>query len=122
MSRPDLTVAGYLRATCSTAIRGQPVTIYGNGAQLALPIVGFILGSYWNDYYRDRPWYRSQNQWNTWRPATDRHRAGVHRHNRRPPVVDPAATGPPVVRPPWPPVVQPQPPRPPRPIPMPKPQ
>jgi len=103
--------------------QGQPVTIYGNGAQLALPIVSFILGSYWSDYYRDRPWYRSQNQWNTWRPGS-RPPPGWRPPPQppRPPVVRPQPPRPPVVRPPRPPVVQPQPPRPPRPIPMPKPQ
>ena len=29
--------------------------IYGNGPTLALPIVSFILGSYWNDNYRNAP-------------------------------------------------------------------
>ena len=31
------------------------VVIYDNGPTLALPIVSFILGSYWNDNYRNRP-------------------------------------------------------------------
>lgn len=99
--------------------QGQPVAIYGNGAQLALPIIGFILGSYWSDYYRDRPWYRSQNQWNNWRPGN--RPPPVWRpppQPPRPPVVRPQPPRPPGVRPPRPPVIQPQPSRP---IPMPKP-
>lgn len=112
--------------------QGRPVPIYGNGATLALPIISFIVGSYWNDHYRDRPWYGSYNQWNNWRPGT------------RPPVWRPQPPRPPrppvVVQPPRPPVVQPPRPRPPvvqpprpsppgtmppgnvRPQPMPKPQ
>lgn len=43
--------------------------IYGNGPMLALPIVSFILGNYWGDHYRNRPWYGQQNNWNNWRPG-----------------------------------------------------
>ena len=87
--------------------QGQPMTIYGNGPTLALPIISFILGSYWNDNYQNRPWYRNQNQWNNFRPG---YRPPVFRPPTQPP-------RPQIVRPqpPRPPVVQPQPPRPPRP-------
>lgn len=44
--------------------------IYGNGPVLALPIVSFILGNYWGDHYRNRPWYGQQNNWNNWRPGS----------------------------------------------------
>ncbi len=113
--------------------QGRPTVIYGNGQTLALPIISFILGSYWNDHYRDRPWYNTQNNWNNWRPG-----------NRPPPVwrPQPQRPRPPVVQPPRPPrppvVIQPPRPRPPavlpprpsppgtmppgRPQPMPKPQ
>ena len=47
----------------------QRLPIYGNGPNLALPIVSFILGSYWSDNYRNRPFYNSQNRWNNWRPG-----------------------------------------------------
>jgi uncharacterized protein YraI len=106
--------------------QGRPVTIYGNGQNLALPVIAFILGNYWNDYYRDRPWYGGYNQWNNWRPGT---RPPVWRPQPpRPPIVRPQPPRPPiVVQPPRPrpPVVQPPPrpqPQPPRPIPMPKPR
>lgn len=49
--------------------QNRRVVIYDNGATLALPIVSFILGSYWNDNYRNRPWYGQQNNWNNWRPG-----------------------------------------------------
>lgn len=93
--------------------QGRPVPIYGNGSNLALPIISFIVGSYWNDHYRDRPWYGSYNQWNNWRPGT---RPPVWRPQPpRPPVVQPPRPPRPpvVVQPPRPPVVQPPRPRPP---------
>ena len=97
--------------------QGRPITIYGNGPTLALPIISFILGSYWNDNYQNRPWYGNQNQWNGFRPG---YRPQIQ--PPRPPIVRP--------QPPRPPIVRPQPPRPPiqilpprpQPIPMPKPQ
>ncbi len=82
--------------------QGQPMTIYGNGPTLALPIISFILGSYWNDNYQNRPWYRNQNQWNNFRPG---YRPSIQ--PPRPQIVRP--------QPPRPPVGQPQPPRPLRP-------
>ena len=115
--------------------QGQPMTIYGNGQSLALPIVSFILGSYWNDNYRNRPFYRNQNQWNSFRPSYRQpnyrppyqpSREPIYRPQQprppfqfqpqrpRPPVVRPQAPGqqmpPGVVRPqqPRPPAVRPQ--------------
>jgi uncharacterized protein YraI len=76
--------------------------IYGNGPTLALPIVSFILGSYWNDNYRNRPWYGQQNNWNNWRPG-----------NRPPPSYGNGNRFRPPPQPPRPPIVRPQPPRPP---------
>lgn len=49
--------------------QNRRVQIYGNGQTLALPIVSFILGSYWNENYRNRPFYNNQNNWDTWRPG-----------------------------------------------------
>ncbi len=88
--------------------QGQSMTIYGNGQSLALPIVSFILGSYWNDNYRNRPFYRNQNQWNSFRPS---YRPPSYRPpNYRPPNYQPPNYRPPIVRPqpPRPPVMRPQ--------------
>ena len=38
-----------------------PVIEYG--PRLALPVITFSLGSYWDRYYRGRPWYRERNDW-----------------------------------------------------------
>ena len=110
------------------------VLIYDNGPTLALPIVSFILGSYWNDNYRNRPWYGQQDNWNDWRPGNRPPPVwGNGYRPPRPPVVRPQPprppygdgpqiqpprppyTGGPQIQPPRPPVVRPQPPRPPRP-------
>ena len=88
------------------------VVIYDNGATLALPIVSFILGSYWNDNYRNRPWYGQQNNWNNWRPGNRPPPAygnGYGNGNRFRP--QPQPTRPPVVERPNPGRPQTQPPR-----------
>lgn len=42
---------------------GGEVPIMGYGPSLGLPIVVFSIGSYWGDYYRDRPWYHDEGRW-----------------------------------------------------------
>jgi uncharacterized protein YraI len=34
-----------------------PVIVANAGVMLALPIIAFSFGSYWDSYYRGRPWY-----------------------------------------------------------------
>ena len=43
--------------------QGSTVPAINYGAALGVPIIGFALGSYWNSYYRDRPWYHDQSRW-----------------------------------------------------------
>ena len=77
-----------------------PVVIAGAGALLALPIITFSFGTYWDTWYRGRPWYgRRPYYYNYW---------NRYPHGRPPP--------PPMHRPPgW----RPPPPPPPRPPPRP---
>lgn len=41
----------------------QPVFVSDYGAQIGIPIVAFTLGTYWDDYYRDRPWFGERTRW-----------------------------------------------------------
>lgn len=45
------------------AYQSQQVPIYGYGAAIGLPIVTFSILSYWDNYYRSRPFYRDRPRW-----------------------------------------------------------
>lgn len=63
-----------------------PVIRYG--PTIGLPIVTFVIGTYWRQHYRYRPWYGNQAHW-------------AHRPGAPPrPIVRPPTIRPPVVRPP----------------------
>jgi uncharacterized protein YraI len=47
------------------------VVILGNGPNFGFPIVTFSVGSYWDTYYRGRPWYSRRSYW-VGRPAPNR--------------------------------------------------
>jgi uncharacterized protein YraI len=86
-------IAGPLRGwvyarNLGSPYQGQNVPILGYGPTLGLPVITFSLGTYWDRYYRGRPWYGNRSQY-------------LHRPPPRP--------GPPLGAPPAP--------RPPRPVP-----
>ena len=71
--------------------RYVPIVEYGD--EIDLPIIAFSVGTYWDDYYRGRPWYHSRNHWRSvWHGGDHRghhvrhrshHRAVNHRHRGR---------------------------------------
>ena len=87
---------------------GEPVYINDNAPQLGIPIVVFSLGTYWDTYYRTRPWYGNRGYWINHRPIyrpLPPRRPGVRPPPRppiggRPPITRPPVTRPPVTRPP----------------------
>ncbi|MDR2990904.1 MAG: SH3 domain-containing protein [Burkholderiaceae bacterium] len=69
----DVVVPGGLRGWMFSgrldyAYQGAPVPLVSIGAAIGVPIVTFTLGTYWNNYYRDRPWYRDTRWWGGRRP------------------------------------------------------
>jgi uncharacterized protein YraI len=69
------------------------VPIFEYGDEIHLPIIAFSVGTYWDDYYRGRPWYHRRDHWRSvWHGGhhhrhhvrhRSHHRAVHHRHHRR---------------------------------------
>lgn len=82
---------------------GRRVVIYGHGPVIGLPIMPFVAGTYWDTYYRGRPWYGRRSYW-VGRPYVGRPYVGRPVVGRppgyRPPVGRPYAGRPPASRPP----------------------
>ncbi|HEY8682575.1 MAG TPA: SH3 domain-containing protein [Rhodanobacter sp.] len=70
--------------------QNQRVLLPSYGVQIGIPIVSFVIGTYWNNYYRSRPFYRQRNSWYN-RPI-------VHRPPPRP-IARPPGHRPPPARP-----------------------
>ncbi len=77
------------------------VPIYSYGPALGIPIISFTIGSYWDNYYRYRPFYANRYTWynrpwtpppprpSSWRPPPPPHAGG------RPPGPPPGGWNPP---------------------------
>jgi uncharacterized protein YraI len=58
--------------------QNRRVGIYGNGAIYGFPLIGFALGSYWDNHYRNQAWYGNRSHWNDWRPGRPAPRYDMH--------------------------------------------
>ncbi|MEI6026960.1 MAG: SH3 domain-containing protein [Betaproteobacteria bacterium] len=47
----------------SFEMQRQTVPLPGLAPEFGIGIIGFLLGSYWTDHYRDRPWYGDRDRW-----------------------------------------------------------
>jgi len=43
--------------------RGDRLIGPAYGATIGVPIISFQIGSYWDNHYRDRSWYRDRSRW-----------------------------------------------------------
>lgn len=86
-------IAGQVRGFVYAGFLGYPyeggyVIVAEAGPYLGLPLVSFVVESYWGTWYSDRPWYP---RWSWW---AHRPRPGPHpRPPQRPPVVRPLPQG-----------------------------
>jgi uncharacterized protein YraI len=69
-----------------------PAPLIDYGWTIGLPVVPFIIGSYWGSYYWNRPWYDRYYDWNQWHY---RPRPPISGFPPRPPGAFPPAPHPP---------------------------
>ncbi|MFC5741735.1 SH3 domain-containing protein [Dyella tabacisoli] len=43
--------------------QSQPVIVEQYGSRIGLPVVSFVIGTYWGNYYSNRPFYRQRDYW-----------------------------------------------------------
>jgi len=78
----------------------RPVLLPSYGARIGIPIISFSIGTYWDRYYRTRPFYSQRHVWYR-RPVVRRPPPPPMRHPYRPPMHGAPGHGrPPVHRPP----------------------
>ncbi len=71
--------------------QNQRVLLPDYGARVGIPIVAFVLGTYWEQNYRSRSWYRDRDRWSQ--------RTFVHRPPPRPAYRPQNTQRPPINRP-----------------------
>jgi len=81
--------------------QGSDVPIMDYGTVIGLPLITFSIGSYWDHYYRGRPWYGDRGRWANHPPPPHRPPPPPPGGNRpppggnRPPSASPAPPPPP---------------------------
>lgn len=68
---------------------GRRVQVSVSGASLGLPVLSFVLGTYWDQHYRGKSWYAQRPQYEKRHPqhagpAQGRQNAGAPSHDGRP--------------------------------------
>jgi uncharacterized protein YraI len=43
--------------------QNRPVVVQEYGGSIGIPIISFVIGTYWGNYYSNRPFYRQRNYW-----------------------------------------------------------
>ncbi|MFP3640744.1 MULTISPECIES: SH3 domain-containing protein [Paraburkholderia] len=81
--------------------QGSNVPIMTYGTAIGLPLITFSIGSYWDHYYRGRPWYGDRGRWANHPPPPHRPPPPPQGGNRppaggnRPPSTSPTSPPPP---------------------------
>ena len=65
--------------------QGSNVPIMTYGTAIGLPLITFSIGSYWDRYYRGRPWYPNRAHWANHPPPPHRPPPPPHGGQRPPP-------------------------------------
>jgi uncharacterized protein YraI len=61
-------------------VQDDRVPLYTYGPSLGIAIVAFSLGTYWDDHYRQRPWYSGREDWARRTPPPHRVPSGLPPH------------------------------------------
>lgn len=72
-------VRGWVYANYLTyPYQSSQVPIYNYGPALGIPLITFSVGSYWDNYYRGRPFYNDRGRWESrpWHPPPARFAPG----------------------------------------------
>jgi len=69
----------------SYVYEGSRVPFYTYAPTFGLPVITFSIGTYWDHYYRGRPWYAQRNEW-TRRTIPHRRPPGPPPRTSRPPL------------------------------------